>query len=292
MAFPFRSKMTESRPPCEKCPVESQVTVQASGHFCQNCFLEYFRQKFRRIMGASRLIYPGNVVVLAFDGSKASQAVLDILSILEMGDNSNPKYKKKNKYASKVLHISLPNQPDISDKVKQRLESTSLESEIFKVTETDFERIKNENRKIERFGDSTESIYNEKNALEQIIIDKSKEMGAQFVIDASTVDKVAADAMTNLVLGFGRELNLTAGFSQKMENDVTILRPFREVTQIEVEYYCKVLELENLKEKKESIAIDTVHHLSSKFMTDLALQGQKSNPSAIVKIADKIKPKD
>lgn len=109
------------------------------------------------------------------------------------------------------------------DKVKQRLESTSLESEIFKVTETDFERIKNENRKIERFGDSTESIYNEKNALEQIIIDKSKEMGAQFVIDASTVDKVAADAMTNLVLGFGRELNLTAGFSQKMENDVTIL---------------------------------------------------------------------
>ena len=91
------------------------------------------------------------------------------------------------------------------------------------MTETDFERIKNENRKIERFGDSTESIYNEKNALEQIIIDKSKEMGAQFVIDASTVDKVAADAMTNLVLGFGRELNLTAGFSQKMENDVTIL---------------------------------------------------------------------
>ena len=67
------------------------------------------------------------------------------------------------------------------------------------------------------------SIYNEKNALEQIIIDKSAEMGAQFVINASTVDKVAADAMTNLVLGFGRELNLTAGFSQKMENDVTIL---------------------------------------------------------------------
>ena len=103
------------------------------------------------------------------------------------------------------------------------MESTSLESEIFKVTETDFERIKNENRKIERFGDSTENIHNEKNALEQIIIDKSKEMGAQFVINASTVDKVAADAMTNLVLGFGRELNLTAGFSQKMENDVTIL---------------------------------------------------------------------
>ena len=54
------------------------------------------------------------------------------------------------------------------------MESTSLESEIFKVTETDFERIKNENRKIERFGDSTENIHNEKNALEQIIIDKSR----------------------------------------------------------------------------------------------------------------------
>ena len=125
--------------------------------------------------------------------------------------------------ASLGVWLNLINKILFRDKVKQRLESTSLESEIFKVTETDFERIKNENRKIERFGDSTESIYNEKNALEQIIIDKSAEMGAQFVIDASTVDKVAADAMTNLVLGFGRELNLTAGFSQKMDNDVTIL---------------------------------------------------------------------
>ena len=107
--------------------------------------------------------------------------------------------------------------------MKQRFEALSLESEIIKVTETEFESIKEKNRKIERFGDSTESIYNEKNALEQIIIDRSKNMGAQFVIDASTVDKVAADAMTNLVLGFGRELNLTAGFSQKMDNDVTIL---------------------------------------------------------------------
>ena len=107
--------------------------------------------------------------------------------------------------------------------MKQRFEALSLESEIIKVTETEFESIKEKNRKIERFGDSTENIYNEKNALEQIIIDRSKNMGAQFVIDASTVDKVAADAMTNLVLGFGRELNLTAGFSQKMDNDVTIL---------------------------------------------------------------------
>ena len=116
--------------------------------------------------------------------------------------------------------------------VKKKLESTSLEYEIMKVSENEFEKIKSENLKIERFGDATESIYNEKKALEHIIVEKSKQLGGQFVIDASTVDKVAADAMTNLVLGFGRELNLTAGFSQKMDNDVTIL-----VNNILVSYF-------------------------------------------------------
>lgn len=39
------------RPKCEKCEKESALTVQASGHFCRDCFIDYFRQKFRRILG-------------------------------------------------------------------------------------------------------------------------------------------------------------------------------------------------------------------------------------------------
>ena len=95
-------------PKCEKCDNLSTITVQSSGHFCQDCFLDYFRQKFRRILGASKLIRKGDVVVLGFDGSLASLAILDILQLLSKTDNSNPKYQKKNRYESKVLHIARP----------------------------------------------------------------------------------------------------------------------------------------------------------------------------------------
>ena len=47
---------------CEKCDNESTITVQSSGHFCKDCFIDYFRQKFRRILGASKLIRNGNLV--------------------------------------------------------------------------------------------------------------------------------------------------------------------------------------------------------------------------------------
>ena len=94
---------------CEKCENSSTITVQSSGHFCQSCFINYFRQKFRRVLGASKLIRKGDLVVLAFDGSIASLAILDILQILSKTDETqNKQYQKKNRYDSKVLHLNLP----------------------------------------------------------------------------------------------------------------------------------------------------------------------------------------
>ena len=112
------------RPKCEKCEKESALTVQASGHFCRDCFIDYFRQKFRRILGkeftkvlllhflgASKIIRKGDRVALAYDGSKSAAAILDILKVLSRGDTSNPKYHKKNRYDSLVVHLALPDTP-------------------------------------------------------------------------------------------------------------------------------------------------------------------------------------
>ena len=72
---------------------------------------------------------------------------------------------------------------------------------------------------------------------------------------------------------------------------ITILRPFREVTQIEVDFYCSALNIAHQKEESKSERINSVQSLSSLFMTNLALVGQKSNPSAIIRMAEKIKSK-
>ena len=63
------------------------------------------------------------------------------------------------------------------------------------------------------------------------------------------------------------------------------------MTQIEVDYYCEALEIAYQKETLEDDSIKSVQALSNLFMKNLALVGQKSNPSAIIRMAEKIKAK-
>ena len=63
------------------------------------------------------------------------------------------------------------------------------------------------------------------------------------------------------------------------------------MTQIEVDYYCEALEIAYQKEALEDDSIKSVQALSNLFMKNLALVGQKSNPSAIIRMAEKIKAK-
>ena len=63
------------------------------------------------------------------------------------------------------------------------------------------------------------------------------------------------------------------------------------MTQIEVDYYCEALEIAHQKEILECDSVKSVQALSNLFMKNLALVGQKSNPSAIIRMAEKIKAK-
>ena len=99
------------REKCWKCDNLSTITVQASGHFCDDCFVEYFRHKYKRVLGASKLIRKGDVVVFAFDGSLASCAMLDILEVFQIqvqkSEDQDSVYKKKSRYITKVLHLDI-----------------------------------------------------------------------------------------------------------------------------------------------------------------------------------------
>merc|ERR1711935_843993 len=123
--------------------------------------------------------------------------------------------------------------------------------------------------RIDRFDDETERVYNRAAKMKKLILRKCKELDIQHVIMASMVDHVAADALTSLC-------------------------PFREVTQVEVDFYCGALSLEHPKkdEQDPNGRKNSVQALSSLFMTNSALVGQKSNPSAIIRMAEKIKAKD
>jgi len=95
---------------CWKCDNLSTITVQASGHFCNGCFVEYFTKKYHRIIGSARLIKNGDVVVFGFNGSKAGSAMLDILKLFDLQFRSKEKsLKRKIQYKIKILHLDIDN---------------------------------------------------------------------------------------------------------------------------------------------------------------------------------------
>ncbi|CAG5099330.1 Oidioi.mRNA.OKI2018_I69.XSR.g16452.t2.cds [Oikopleura dioica] len=95
---------------CWKCELPSEITIQASGFFCSSCFVEYFRQKYRKIIGASKLIRDRDLVVFAFDGSASGCAMLNVISTFQQhfakANSENMNYKRKNRYITKALHMT------------------------------------------------------------------------------------------------------------------------------------------------------------------------------------------
>ncbi|XP_051884062.1 cytoplasmic tRNA 2-thiolation protein 2 [Pristis pectinata] len=62
---------------CMKCKANSAVLVIRVGDaFCKSCFREYFVHKFRAMLGKTRLIFPGEQVLLALSGGPTSSAML------------------------------------------------------------------------------------------------------------------------------------------------------------------------------------------------------------------------
>ena len=152
-------------------------------------------------------------MALAYDGSKSAASLLDFLCVLSRGDSSNPQYHKKNRYESVAIHLGR------NDEIKSLLDKVPIESHLIDFNEE--EELTNE-EVLERFNDETERVYNRKMAMEGLIVRKCKELNIQHVIMASMVDQVAADALTNLCLGLGRNLSQSAVLAKELDG-VTIL---------------------------------------------------------------------
>ena len=94
---------------CWKCDNKSEITVQASGHFCGLCFLDYFRHKYHKIVGSAKLLRHGDVIVFGFDGSFNGLAMLDIVERQQKAFDEEPEIKRKGKkvrYQTKVIHLN------------------------------------------------------------------------------------------------------------------------------------------------------------------------------------------
>ncbi|XP_061819663.1 cytoplasmic tRNA 2-thiolation protein 2 isoform X1 [Nerophis lumbriciformis] len=62
---------------CVKCKeVLAVVVIRAGDKYCRDCFDQYFRHKFRAMLGKNRIIFPGEKVLLAVSGGPSSSSML------------------------------------------------------------------------------------------------------------------------------------------------------------------------------------------------------------------------
>ena len=105
-----------------------------------------------------------------------------------------------------------------------------MENHVIKISE---EEIENEEvERVEKYNDDTEKVYNRSRALERLILKKCKSLNVQHVLMASMVDNVAADALTSLCLGLGRNLSQSAVLSQKYDDVTILVRTLIKVTNL------------------------------------------------------------
>ncbi|XP_041048696.1 cytoplasmic tRNA 2-thiolation protein 2 isoform X2 [Carcharodon carcharias] len=86
---------------CMKCKDSSAVLVIRVGDaFCKSCFKEYFVHKFRAMLGKTRLIFPGEQVLLALSGGPTSSAML-----CQVQEGLCREAPKKLRFSPGIVHI-------------------------------------------------------------------------------------------------------------------------------------------------------------------------------------------
>ncbi|XP_054652324.1 cytoplasmic tRNA 2-thiolation protein 2 isoform X2 [Dunckerocampus dactyliophorus] len=74
---PLEQELRSASKKCVKCKeVLAVVVIRAGDKYCRDCFDQYFRHKFRAMLGKNRIIFPGEKVLLAVSGGPSSSSML------------------------------------------------------------------------------------------------------------------------------------------------------------------------------------------------------------------------
>ncbi|KAF6737412.1 Cytoplasmic tRNA 2-thiolation protein 2 [Oryzias melastigma] len=104
---------------CVKCKEElAAVLIRAGDPYCRSCFRDYFTHKFRAMLGKTRLIFPGEKVLLAISGGPSSSAML---SQVQQGLSQSA--QKKLRFLPAIVHIDEGGALGLSLVERQRLVS-------------------------------------------------------------------------------------------------------------------------------------------------------------------------
>lgn len=239
---------------CKTCGELAHLVLRKRDPYCKTCFIVSCTHKFRSTLGKSKLLKPGDRVLVAFSGGPSSAAMLQLLR-----DGFSEDAHKRLLFDPSLVYIDdsavLDNQdPEVALKEVTELmrdsgfpyyTSTldlvysaeclkldgSTHSTLVTATESPRTAFMACYRGFKTLTDR-ESFY--KLSMRRLLLRLARDNGFVKVFTAETGTFLAATLLSTIALGRGAQLREEAGFLDDRDPQVRLLRPMREFTSKEV----------------------------------------------------------
>ena len=235
---------------CMKCSDGTAVVLIRNGDpLCNACFLEYVVHKFRATIGKARVIHQGERVLLAVSGGASSCAMLDLV-IRGLSKETT----RKLRFQPGVIHIDegqlLGRTAEQRESVKEQIKTVAgkagypfhvvmLEDLFVENLEISNETSSERTQLVELFS-KVHTLTAKEDLVKHLyrwqLQKAAKEHGYDRIMVGDCSTSLSIRILSDIAQGRGSQLPLNIGF-QDNRVEVSILRPMREFTKKEIEFY-------------------------------------------------------
>lgn len=301
---------------CLKCDKNSVIVTRINEALCRECFTEYFTHKFRATIGKNKLLNKNEEVIFAYSGSGSSVAMLNLIV---QGTSETAYLKKKFTFKPTILFIEdhVLFEKSENNEIRKKFIQKFLKSVEYAGFDVYFSLIENSiqdgepsfyknlddvdlnTERCTQFVNFINDIKNDTSREEmikrlriQLISKIATEIKIIKVILGLNCSKLTVDLLSNVAMGKGAHISSEMSLEEK-HNDITFLRPLREVTAKEIAFY------NHISDKSDSIMSSntstlnlpnsSIYRLTEKFINGV----QNNFPTTVATIfrtSDKLVP--
>jgi len=303
---------------CKKCSVEKCVIkLDFKEAMCLSCFLYYVRHKFRATLGSSKILKRQSNVIIQFKGTNADVCLLHMIKFAFEEDTF-----KKLSFDVKLAYVdesccttgdgdALKNRMTKIQEIKSILHqfptftccystianSLKIFEDISTISCKDLESIAKFEEEFSSVYKSIDTITSKQDYLEimrkNAIRDIAHRLNCSYIFSSDISVDFAKKLISNIALGRGSSVASDVSFCDDRIDCIKIIKPLKDLNQIEVDNYVKFNDLKSLKLSSTPSLQDnlaSIQNLTSNFINQLQQNCYNSTVSTVYKCCNKIAP--
>lgn len=276
-----------------KCGCGDVIETRGRNAYCETCFLTMTSHKFRATLGKSKIIRKGDSVLVAYSG-KPNATML--IHLIKSGNEQSA--HKKLIFKTKLLYVddgaiqrfAVERRSSVLREIQTQTRDLGLETYAVSLSrcssnevpllpiekyQPDADESQSLQELFSRLGDDTGRDELLRRLRRKVFISAARELGCVKVFLADTSTDLAVKVLGDVASGRGSHLSANAAFSDTRCPDIMFLRPMREFTKDDVDFYTRHYDLKavfasepcrkSFPRSVRNIASDFVRGLSSEF---------------------------